>query len=321
MTLNMDLRLLHEKLKDSRIATLLDPTIDKTALSIRGSLANHLDIFECLEDESDGLSLLPFMQNNIKDWLFLSCQTNQRAFLKPIFSVWLSLIIKGVMSRSENNDSRTWIIIDELASLNKLPSLMTGLSEIRKYGGCFVLGFQDLSQIEEIYGFAQAKTLSNLTGTKVLFRAVDTEVANRVARYMGEQEKEELSTNISYGAHQMRDGVSLNQQRQVRSVVRGSDIMLLSDLEAYIKYPGHFPVSKVKFEYLQLTPINAHFIPRPKKISEVDHAEELPESEPSDSNKLDSVTSNVIHPNFNKSNQKQKLLTPKKKDDELTFDL
>ena len=319
MAIKMDLRVLHEKLKDTRVSSLLDPSIDKTALSIRASLANNLDIFECLGDEKDGISLLPFMQKNTKDWLFLSCQTNQRAFLKSIFSVWLSLIIKGIMSRSEHNDSRTWIIIDELASLNKLPSLMTGLSEIRKYGGCMVLGFQDLSQIEEIYGFSQAKTLSNLTGTKVLFRAVDTDVANRIARYMGEQEKEELSTSISYGAHQMRDGVSLNQQRHVKSVVRASDIMLLQDLEAYIKYPGQFPISKVKFEYLSLSRNNDSFIPHIDKKLEEDHTEEMPESESAEVNEADQNVSNVIHPNFKKTNKEQ--ISPNKKDEELTFDL
>ncbi len=238
MTLMIDLKELQKRLKNTVVSAMLDPSIDKTALSIRASLANHLKVFKHLIDAEDGFSLVQFMKTNSSDWLFLSCQTDQRSFLKPIFSVWLSLVIKGIMGRQENNGLRTWIIIDELASLNRLPTLMTGLAEIRKYGGCIVLGFQYLSQIEEIYGHANAKTLSNLTGTKVLFRAVDTDVASRVARYMGEQEKEELSTSISYGAHQMRDGVNLNQQRQVKPVLRSSDIMLLSDLESYIKYPN-----------------------------------------------------------------------------------
>ena len=102
---------------------------------------------------------------------------------------------------------------------------MLGLAEIRKYGGCFVLGFQDLNQLENIYGVSTAKTLSNLTGTKVLFRAVDTDVASRVARYLGEQEKEEASESISFGAHQMRDGVNLSHQRQTKPVATASQIM------------------------------------------------------------------------------------------------
>ncbi len=265
MTLKLDLRSLKRRLENTPVSVMLDPSIDKTALSIRASLVSPLKVLSHLEDTEEGLSLLQFMKTNTKDWFFLSCQTDQRAFLKSIFSVWLTLIIKGMMCRSENNGSRTWLIIDELASLNRLPSLLTGLAEIRKYGGCFVLGFQDLNQVETIYGQAQAKTLSNLTGTKILFRAIDTDVATRMARYMGEQEKEELSTSISYGAHQMRDGVNLNQQRHTKPVVTASQIMLLNDLEAYLKFPGKLSISKVIFSYLQKPPINAVYQEKPAR--------------------------------------------------------
>mgnify|MGYP000104774465 FL=1 len=183
MTLKMSLGELKKYIGHTTAAPLLEPSIEKTALSVRASLANPLSFLQHLEETREGLSLLDFMKNDQKTWLFLSCPTDQRALLKSLFSVWLSLAIKGIMARSENNGSRTWIIIDELASLNRLPALMIGLSEIRKYRGCFVLGFQDLSQIEEVYGHACAKTLSNLTGTKVLFRAVDTDIATHVARY------------------------------------------------------------------------------------------------------------------------------------------
>jgi type IV secretory pathway TraG/TraD family ATPase VirD4 len=265
MTLKIDLRQLQTRLGDTTAASILHPSIDKTALSVRASLANHLRVFEHLDETDRGLSLLDFMKKDSKTWLFLSCQTDQRAFLKPIFSVWLSLIIKGMMKRFENNGARTWIIIDELASLNKLPSLMTGLSEIRKYGGCFVLGFQDISQIEEIYGHSAAKTLSNLTGTKVLFRAVDTDMALRVSRYMGEQEKEIASESISFGAHQMRDGVNLSHQIRTKPVVSASQMMQLQNLEAYLKYPGSFPVSKITFSYLKCSLQNLAFIDKPPK--------------------------------------------------------
>jgi type IV secretory pathway TraG/TraD family ATPase VirD4 len=265
MTLKIDLRELQSRLDETIVGSLLDPKIDKTALSVRASLATHLRVLEHLDETYEGLSLLNFMKQNTKDWLFLSCQTDQRAFLKPIFSVWLSLIVKGMMARIENNGSRTWIIIDELASLNRLPSLMTGLAEIRKYGGCFVLGFQDISQIEEIYGHLAAKTLSNLTGTKVLFRAVDTDMALRVSRYMGEQEKEVASESISFGAHQMRDGVNLSHQIQTKPVVSASQVMLLQNLEAYLRFPGSFPIAKITFSYVKCTIQNVVFMTKPIK--------------------------------------------------------
>ncbi len=252
MTLTLSLSELQRRLIGTTVSAMLDPAIDKTALSVRASLANNLRVIKDLEDTEKGISLLNFMKKDYKSWLFLSCQPDQRSFLKPLFSTWLTLTIKGLMGRPENNKSRTWIIIDELASLNRLPSLLTGLAEIRKYGGCFVLGFQDINQIEDIYGVSNSKTLSNLTGTKVLFRAVDTDVAARVARYLGEQEKEETSESISFGAHQMRDGVNLSHQKQTKPVANASQIMQLKDLEAYLKFPGNFPVAKMTFSYLSL---------------------------------------------------------------------
>ena len=170
------------------------------------------------------------------------------------------------MRRTEQSNSRTWIIIDELASLNRLPSLMLGLAEIRKYGGCFMLGFQDLNQLEEIYGPSNTKTLSNLTGTKVLFRNIDTDVAKRVASYLGEQEKQEATESISFGAHQMRDGVNLSHSKQTKSVITASQIMMLKDLEAYLKFPGDFPTSKIKFDYLELESTNPIYIPNKTNI-------------------------------------------------------
>ena len=224
MTLVIPLKELSQRLQGTSVAAIVDPLIDKTALSVRASLANSLKIFQVLEDADDGISLLNLMPNDDKSWIFLSCLPDQREFLKPLFSSQISLIIKGLMRKSEQNNSRTWIIIDELASLNKLPSLLTGLAEIRKYGGCFVLGFQDLSQLEGVYGASTTKTLSNLTGTKLLFRSVDTDVATRTARYLGEQEKQEANESISFGAHQMRDGVSLSNQKHIKPVVTASQI-------------------------------------------------------------------------------------------------
>jgi type IV secretory pathway TraG/TraD family ATPase VirD4 len=215
----------------------------------------------------------------------------------------MSLVIKGMMTRIENNGSRTWVIIDELASLNRLPSLMTGLAEIRKYGGCFVLGFQDLSQLEDVYGHSAVKTLSNLTGTKVLFRAVDTDVAMRTARYLGEQEKEEAAESISFGAHQMRDGVNLSHQRQVKPVVNASQIMQLENLQAYIKFPGSFPVAKIVFSYLRCALQNVVYMAKPAKPKEQGSEEMAVEDHLDSSGNVISLTFNGGVKNKFDSNQ------------------
>jgi hypothetical protein len=68
-----------------------------------------------------------------------------------------------------------------------------------------------------------------------------------MSQMLGEQEIMESVEGISYGAHQMRDGVSLNEHKRMKPVVSATDIMSLNDLEAYLKLPGNLPVTRLKF--------------------------------------------------------------------------
>ena len=70
-----------------------------------------------------------------------------------------------------------------------------------------------------------------------------------MCEFLGEQEIIEHSESISFGAHQMRDGVSLAEQRRNKTVIPYTDILNLPNLQAYIKLPCDLPVAKLKFEY------------------------------------------------------------------------
>jgi type IV secretory pathway TraG/TraD family ATPase VirD4 len=58
-----------------------------------------------------------------------------------------------------------------------------------------------------------------------------------------------MREGFSYGANDIRDGVSLSQERRKTPVVMDTEFMNLYDLEAYLKLPGNFPVAKLKFTY------------------------------------------------------------------------
>ncbi len=62
-----------------------------------------------------------------------------------------------------------WFVLDELASLNKLPQLHTAVTENRKYGNSVVVGFQGRSQMEKRYG-QDAEAMLSQPATKVFFR-------------------------------------------------------------------------------------------------------------------------------------------------------
>lgn len=169
--------------------------------------------------------------------------------------------VNSLLSSEPHQTRRLWFIIDELACLNKQESLPKALAEIRKYGGCVAVGIQNIPQLQGQYGHAETRSLTSLFNTKVIFRNGDPETAKHMSQMLGEQEVKETTEGISYGAHQMRDGVSLNEQKRLKPVVSANDIMILDDLEAYLKLPGNLPVAKVKLSLDKTVKACPGFVP------------------------------------------------------------
>lgn len=68
--------------------------------------------------------------------------------------------------------------------------------------------------------------------------------------------------HISYGAHQMRDGVSLNYQCKEKPTIHPDRLMKLPDLQAYLKLPGDYPIAKVSFKVHKFEKMAEGFVER-----------------------------------------------------------
>jgi type IV conjugative transfer system coupling protein TraD len=203
---------------------------------------------------------------NPSGWLFITARSDQRQTLKPLLSAWVDIAINALMVLPEDYNRRLWFIIDELASLQRLPSLQMGLAEGRKYGGCFLIGFQSKPQLEEIYGRQAAESMLDLFNTKVFFRCTEPSTQAWISKVLGDKEETESQTSISYGANSMRDGVSLSQQTRQKPIVMPTELSQLKDLECYIKLPGDYPCTKLQMTYQ--TPPNSTipaFLLKPEK--------------------------------------------------------
>lgn len=244
-------------------AALVDIAADKTAASIRVNLAAYIRSLFLLEDAPDAFSIREWMKDEQQNgWLFLLALPDQRETLRPLMTTWLNISINSLMSLPPHPERRVWISIDEQASLNKVESLPRGLAEGRKYGGCIVAGLQNISQIDKLYGHDIRKTMSSLYNTKIFFRSPDSDTAQWIVKMIGENEVIENTEGISYGAHQMRDGVSLNEQRKFKPIIPYTEFMSLPDLTAYLKLPEDYPITKVSFSYKDIPNKNAAFIPK-----------------------------------------------------------
>ena len=68
---------------------------------------------------------------------------------------------------------------------------------------------------------------------------------------MGGLEMMEKREGYSYGANDMRDGVSIHQERRREPVVKDTEFLELDDLHAFLRLPGNWPVTQLKFDIKQ----------------------------------------------------------------------
>ena len=246
-------------------AASVDIKIDRTAGSVRMNLATYINSLNLVEDTHDPFSIRKWMRDETQSGcLFLFTDADYRDTLEPLITTWFNVCIKSLKSLPRNKkDRRVWFCIDELASLSKVKGLPDALYEIRNYGGCVVTGIQNISQLDDIYGSHTRKTMISLYNTKLLFRSPDSETAQSLSKLIGEQEVLEHKQGISFGAHQMRDGVSLNEHTQIKPIVPYTEIMNLPDLSAFIKLPGDYPVARIKLKPINLPAKNEVFIKKP----------------------------------------------------------
>lgn len=242
---------LEDYLKGTPAATLVSGKIEKTAISIRSVITTYLKALQSLTGLADK-GLAPFsirdyiLNDNHSGWLFISSNGESHKALKPLMSMWLAQASLTLLSLTPDRNRRIWFICDELPSLHKLPLLGETIAEVRKFGGCFLLGMQSFSQLTKVYGQNGAKELFDLLNTRFFFRSSSADMAHLVAAELGEEEIEESRENYSYGANSIRDGISLGNQRVTRPIVSYPQILELKDLNCFLRLPGNYPITQLE---------------------------------------------------------------------------
>lgn len=261
---------LHQLLRGTEAAPLMDPASEKTATSIRTTATTYARALKFLPEGKEAFHIREWVgQDKGNGWIFLNARPDQINSVRPLLSAWLEVFTNSLMSLPPNRDRRIWLIIDELPSLNKIPSLTDFLAQARKYGGCGVIAFQQITQLKEKYGNDGAASLAGLCATWVCMRQNDPETAKWSADSFGQAEIMEMNENVSYGAHEIRDGVSLSQNRQMRNIVLSSQISNLDDLEGYIRLSGDVPIGHFRMQRKSIKDKSEAFIARPVQQAQV----------------------------------------------------
>jgi energy-coupling factor transporter ATP-binding protein EcfA2 len=243
-----------------RLCTIEDPKVLKQFLE--GTLAESL--FVGSSEASKALSSARFVLSNklsehtgmkpgkfsIRDWLeqpnggnlYINWREDMMSSMKPLVSSWADVFITSILSMPESAHRRWWLFIDELASLEGLPSLEAGLTKGRKNGLRIVAGLQSTSQLEYIYGRTMATTI------RASFRNLAVLGGSRT----DPQTAKDMSESL--GKHE---------------VVTAAQIQALPSLGGYVALAGDYPIARVELPFREFAMFETAFQESGKKCETV----------------------------------------------------
>jgi energy-coupling factor transporter ATP-binding protein EcfA2 len=245
---------------DIRVArTPLEEFIAKRAPQQRSGVLSGL------ERVSNAFGLLPPETSNArrwtatewaqerKGWLFLTSTPETRERLRPLLSLWLDFLVLRLTAQTGYGQRPVWVILDELASLDVLPTLPLALAESRKSNTRLVIGFQGKSQVEARYG-QEAEAMLSQPRTRIFLRTGEARAAEWVSKCIGEAETEHVREGRSQGDWGLRSSTNATLDRRTEMAILASEIENLEDLTGYFQTPGY--TLKLSFQFLQ--PLSLH---------------------------------------------------------------
>lgn len=236
---------------------------EKTFQSTRATLAVYLRTLAMMpnvqRNDNTAFSFRKWAENDKQDtWVFLPVPARARDAIRPLVSLFLDTAVRHIMSLRPDPDRRIWLEIDELPSLQNIPSLSPALAEGRKFGIGAILGVQTFHQLKKSFGDAGAQALWGLPKTRLYLRIADAETSDMISRELGEQQllrktkssSESSSTSTgsgnSGGSSSESSSTSENEQVTQERVVLPAEIMGLPDLVGYLRTGGSHRVAKVR---------------------------------------------------------------------------
>ena len=238
---------------------------EKTFQSTRATLATYIRSLGMMEnvqrDDIQAFSFRKWAESDVHGaWVFLPSPAKARDAIRPLVSMFLDTAVRHIMSLRPDPDRRIWLELDELPSLQNIPSLSPALAEGRKFGIGAILGVQTFHQLKKSFGDHVAQALWGLPKTRLYLRIGDAETAEMISKELGESqlkrkthsESESSSTSSGGGgggSASNSNSSSTSEQVVIERIVLPAEVAGLPDLYGYLRTGGGHRVAKVFCEY------------------------------------------------------------------------
>ena len=236
---------------------------DRTFQSTRATLAVYLRSFalmqNCQRDDESAFSFKAWANDERQDaWVFLPSPAKARDAIRPLVSLFLDTAVRHIMALRPDPDRRIWLELDELPTLQNIPSLSPALAEGRKFGIGGILGIQTFHQLKDSFGAEVAQAVWGLPKTRLYFRIGDADTSEMISKELGERQIKRKthseSSSKSYsdggqGSNSDSSSNSVSEQVVIERIVLPAEISGLPNLFGYLRTGGSHRVAKVFCEY------------------------------------------------------------------------
>ena len=182
-------------------------------------------------------------------------------------AVFVETLINIIFSKPEKTYDRVYFILDELGAAARMEKLISLLQLGRSFNCSVLIGIQEISRFDAVYGADTRKTIINNTATKILLRADEADTNEINSKMIGEYEREVFAKSSSMGIESNRDGQGVNSSIKKERAVLPSQFNQLKDLEYYINQPDQ-----------NWTHIQTEFIPKIDLHKDIHESEVLCDS-------------------------------------------
>lgn len=221
-------------------------------------------------DKSKLICFSMWLQNDASRMRQIIIQGDQR---DSVLSSALSLAITNFCANRiaslqfpESKTRKIWFILDELPQIGRLEQIAKLLEIGRSKGIAVIFGFQDISQIRQIYPKGEEQKWLSMFGIKIFPKVQGAESQKWVCQEVGDREIQYLSKSVSSSIS--GKSVSSNYQKEIIPVLLPSQLdsefgPSKNGINALVLGLGGDAL-RLNFPYPEIQNIRKPFIPWPK---------------------------------------------------------
>lgn len=215
-----------------------------------------------------------------KPLVFLAAPRRYREAGAPLVTAWIDAAASAILQRQIDTAPKAWLVLDEMASLPPINSLLTLFPEGRKYGAAIVIAFQSVAQLQQRYGPDGVHVLTGQTASQLIMGVGDHPTAKWAVDLVGTVEVQNQRATESLDGSAKGERGSLAMHRDRNTLVLDSEVTGLATGEAYLRLSS-FPLAKVVIDQgTPMPPIAEGWIPAPVVITVPPAGDHIPTPAP-----------------------------------------